>query len=175
MKWLVALVFFLLSATHLVAKEPETVPFLDLERYLGKWYEIAHLPNVFQASCARGSFATYRRLVNGQIEVRNECVKADGSVERIVGVARVEDKKTQSKLGVSFFEVMGIRPFWGDYWVLGIGDSYQFSVVGDRNRKYAWILSRTPKLSDTDLKAALQILSRNGFETDKLKYTKQTD
>ncbi len=172
MKWLITLVCLFICATGLVAQDPETIGFLDLNRYTGKWYEIAHLPNVFQARCVGGSMATYRRLPNGQIEVKNECIKADGGIERVTGLARIEDKQTQSKLAVSFFEVLGVRPFWGDYWVLGVGDAYQYSVVGDRSRKYAWILSRTPKLPDADLKAALATLSQNGYKIDQLRYTK---
>lgn len=170
-----AIVFsFLIGiAGPVFSKDPEVINYLDLNRYTGKWYEIAHLPNIFQARCVGNSTATYRRLPDGMIEVKNECDRADGKTERVIGVARIDDKKTQSKLSVSFFEVFGARPFWGDYWVLGIGDDYQFSVVGDRSRKYAWVLSRTPTLPDADLKRALAILEKNGYQTNKLTYTKQ--
>jgi apolipoprotein D and lipocalin family protein len=153
--------------------EPTVVNRIDLARYSGKWFEIAHLPNFFQKQCVRGTTAEYTPLKSGMIEVCNTCIQKDGKESRIIGVARVDDPVRNSKLGVSFFEVLGIRPVWGDYWILGIGDRYQYSVVGDRSRKYAWILGREKQLSQKDLDAALAILSTNGFDISKLEYTVQ--
>ena len=166
------LMLLILLPIALSAKEPEVVPYLDLKRYTGKWFEVAHLPNVFQEKCISGSTATYRLMDNGMIEVKNECTTADGSKANIVGVARIDDKKTQSKLSVSFVEVLGFNLFWGDYWVLGIDSKYAYAVVGDRSQKYAWILSRTPTLSIENTKNALEILKQNGFDETQLKFTK---
>lgn len=166
------LMILMLLPMTISAKEPDVVPYLDIKRYEGKWFEIASIPNIFQEKCVSGSNATYSLLNNGMIEVKNECTKADGLKHQIVGIARIDDKKTQSKLSVSFVEIFGVRPFWGDYWVLGIDSKYNYAVVGDRNRKYAWILSRTPILSSENTKNAVEILKNNGFDDTKLKFTK---
>lgn len=164
----------LLFCTSLLAKDPEVIPYLDINKYTGTWYEIALLPNIFQSDCASRSSAKYTRLPNGEIKVENECYTNTGAIKKVSGIARITDPKTQSKLSVSFVDFLGIRPFWGDYWVLGIGDQYQYSVVGGRDRNYAWILSRTPTLSQADLDNARSILKKNGYRTDKLKLTPQS-
>ncbi|NBV41260.1 hypothetical protein EBR96_00605 [bacterium] len=155
---------------HVFGKDPQVISKLELKRYTGLWYQIAHLPNFFQKSCVKGSTAEYRLLESGYIEVCNKCKKADGSTQSVTGLARVENPPQNSKLSVSFVEVLGFRPIWGDYWVLGIGPNYEYSVVGDRSRKFAWILGRTPKLDKEMLEDALSVLKENGFDTSKLTY-----
>lgn len=170
-----SLMAILAIAKPIIANDPVTVPKIELNRYIGSWYEIARLPNFFQNKCTRNTTATYKLLDSGLIEVCNSCTAVDGKIIQAKGVARVDDKKQNSKLSVSFFEILGVRPVWGDYWILGIADDYRFSVVGDRSRKYAWILSRTPQLSAADLSTAIGILKSNGFNTQLLITTPQAD
>lgn len=164
---------FLSLPFPIFAKDPDVIQKLDLNRYIGKWYEIARLPNFFQKQCIQNTQTRYRMLETGAIEVCNTCLNLDRREEKAVGVAKIQDPAVSAKLSVSFFDVLGFRPVWGDYWVLGIGPNYEYSVVGDRNRHYAWILSRTPQLATEDLKDALSVLTKNGYSVEKLIYTPQ--
>ena len=119
----------------------EVVPHVDLEKYLGKWYEIAHLPFRFENDCTDIT-ATYSLSKDGNVSVLNECLK-DGKLKRAKGKAKVVDKISGAKLKVTFF-----WPFYGDYWIIDLGKDYNYAVVGTPNRKYLWILSRTPHMDD---------------------------
>ncbi len=122
--------------------ELQTVPKVELSRYLGTWYEIASIPQSFQKGCT-ATRATYSLKADGEIEVVNRCRKGslDGPEDVATGRARVTDTATNSKLEVSFF-----GPFWGPYWVIQLGDEYEYAVVGHPGRDYLWILSRTPTM-----------------------------
>ena len=170
-----SLMVILAIAKPIIANDPITVPKIELNRYVGSWYEIARLPNFFQNKCTRNTTATYKLLDSGLIEICNTCTAVDGKIIQAKGIARIDDKKQNSKLSVSFFEILGVRPVWGDYWILAIADDYRFSVVGDRSRKYAWILSRTPQLTARDLSTAIDTLKSNGFDTQLLITTPQSD
>jgi apolipoprotein D and lipocalin family protein len=119
----------------------EVVPHVELKKYLGKWYEIAHLPARFQEGCT-DTTATYTLSEDGSISVLNEC-RRRGKVKQAKGKAIVVDKNSGAKLKVTFF-----WPFYGDYWIINLGQAYDYAVVGTPNRKYLWILSRTPQMDD---------------------------
>ena len=93
----------------------QTVPHVDLTRYVGRWYEIARYPTRFEKDCASDVTATYAQLSGGKIEVLNECRKADGQTKRSKGTANVVDKRTNAKLKVTFF-----WPFSGNYWIIDL-------------------------------------------------------
>lgn len=139
----------------------ETVTKVDLEKYLGKWYEIAHLPAKFQEGCNETT-ATYSLLGNGIISVLNEC-KKNGKVKTARGKAKIDDKTTNAKLKVTFF-----WPFYGDYWIIKLGQDYEYAVVGTPNRKYLWILSRTPQMDDKLFSEILEFVRVKGFNTANL-------
>ena len=139
------------------------VPEVNLERYAGRWYEIARIPNRFQKQCAHGTMAEYTLREDGQITVVNECVKEDGSLDVAKGIAKVTGPAT---LKVSFVSFLGWRPIWGDYWVIGLDEGYAWSVVGTPNRKYGWILARTPTLDEPTLERIFAILEQNGYQRD---------
>jgi apolipoprotein D and lipocalin family protein len=140
-----------------------TVSYVDLNKYAGKWYEIAKIPNRFQKGCVRNTTAEYKLREDGNIAVINKCIEDDGSVNEAEGLAKVVDEKTNSKLKVSFVSIFGIHLFWGDYWIIGLDKNYEYAVVGHPDRKYGWILSRTPKLSEEKLQEAYTILKENGY------------
>ncbi len=152
---------------------PSTVPKVVLNKYAGLWYEIAKIPNSFQDQCACGTTAEYKIDEDGEIEVTNKCYDEDGEPDIAEGVAKVVDKKTNAKLEVSFVSFLGIRPFWGDYWIIGLDENYGWAVVGTPNRKYGWILSRTPSLPDETIEAIYDILKSNGYNPDDFEKTKQ--
>lgn len=147
--------------------EPEVVNHVDLKKYAGLWYEIAKIPNRFQKHCKSGTTAQYKLMDDGKIEIINSCIDEDGERDDANGIARLVDASSNAKLEVSFVSVLGINLFWGDYWILGLGMDYDYAVIGTPTRKYGWILSRTPKLSDEKLKDAFEILRTQGYDTKK--------
>ena len=145
-----------------------TVSVVDLDRYLGKWYEIARYPNRFQKQCVGDTTATYSLREDGKVVVVNICRKADGSLSNAKGTARVVDNQTKAKLKVTFF-----WPFSGDYWIIGLDPDYRWAVVGEPTRKYLWILAREPHMSDAEYSKALQIVREKGFDEHRLQMTLQ--
>jgi apolipoprotein D and lipocalin family protein len=139
----------------------EVVPHVELNRYLGTWYEIAHLPAKFQEGCSETK-ATYTLSEKGSITVLNQCVRK-GKVTQAKGKAKVVDKNTGAKLKVTFF-----WPFYGDYWIIKLGQDYDYAVVGTPNRKYLWILSRTPQMSDTLFSQLTEFVKSKGFDAGNL-------
>lgn len=127
---------------------PQVVKNFDLQRYLGRWYALAHIPTSFERGCAKGTTATYTLFPNGQIEVVNECLDAKGQKKVIRGRAWVPDPQEPAKLKVSFVNLFGFWLFAGDYWVIELAPDYSYAVVGHPARKYGWILSRTPTLDE---------------------------
>lgn len=170
-----ALAFALLAAacaTEPGPNTPRTVGQVDLGRYVGSWYEIARFPTSFQDN--RGLrcedvTATYTRRDDGRIDVVNRCRNAlAGGAERVAEGVAYSASPGNDRLRVSFF-----RPFYGDYWVLGLDPEYRWAVVGAPGRDYLWILSRTPAMAASDYAAAVAIAQREGFDTARLQRTAQ--
>ena len=141
-----------------------TVARVDLDRYLGLWHEQAKIPNRFQDQCVRDTRAEYAALPDGRIRVLNSCVNAEGLREQAEGVARVTDPGTGAKLEVSFFSILGWRPVWGDYWVIGLDPDYRWAVVGTPGRGYGWVLSRAPELDPGEWAAVDALLRERGYD-----------
>jgi apolipoprotein D and lipocalin family protein len=139
----------------------EVVPHVELKRYLGKWYEIAHLPARFQKDCT-DTTATYTLSEDGSISVLNEC-RRNGKAKQAKGKAKVVDKNTGAKLKVTFF-----WPFYGDYWIINLGKNYEYAVVGTPNRKYFWILNRTPQMDDNLFSQLIEFAKSKGFDVTNL-------
>ena len=161
------------------AQEPgpvRTVDTVDLDRYVGDWFEVARLPNRVQRDCAGDVRARYTRRPDGRIDVLNQCRTADGSLTGAQGVARVVDPRTSARLKVRFAPaVLSFLPMvWGDYWVLGLAGDYSWAVVGSPDREYLWILSRTPAIEAKRYEAALAVARANGFAIDQLVTTRQS-
>ena len=147
----------------------EAVSHINLDRYLGKWYEIASFPQWFQKGCVASS-ATYTLRPDGEIEVLNQCRKEtlDGKLKTAKGKAWVVDRKTNAKLKVRFF-----WPFSGDYWIIDIGENYQYAVVGHPKRNYLWILSRTPQMDPAVYDGILERLRKQQYDLNRLRKTLQ--
>ena len=90
-------------------------------------------------------------------------------------MAKVVDKNTNAKLEVSFVSFLGIRPFWGDYWIIGLDENYQWAVVGTPSRKYGWILSRTPKLPDDTIEEIFSLLKSQNYNPADFEMSKQKE
>ncbi len=172
----VVLVLVAMLAGQAAAQAPVTaVPGVDLERYLGTWYEVARYPNWFQQKCVGDVQAIYARRSDGRLSVTNRCRTKDGAVSQALGVAKVADPKSRAKLKVRFAPaLLSFLPMvWGDYWVLGLADDYSWVTVGTPDRKYLWILARVPAPDPVGLQRALDAARANGFDTDRLVTTPQ--
>ena len=146
----------------------QAVPYVDLARYVGRWYEIARYPNRFEKDCASNVTATYTQLSDGKIEVLNECRKADGQLKRSKGTAMVLDKGTNAKLKVTFF-----WPFSGNYWIIDLAPDYSYAVIGEPDRNYLWILSRTSVLTESTYGEIITRVRELGYDPSKLMRTRQ--
>ena len=152
-----------------------TVDSVDLLQYLGKWYEIAAIPQSFQKQCIGNTTAVYDTAEDGLISVVNTCDTASGSPSIANGRAKVVDKNSNSKLKVTFVNFFGWKfLLGGDYWILAIGEKYSYAVVAAPGRDYAWILSRTPNMTGEQIIEANHVLVTQGFDTCKLISTIQT-
>jgi apolipoprotein D and lipocalin family protein len=158
-------------------QDVKPVPQLDLDRYLGVWYEIAAIPQYFQRNCVRDVQATYAKAENALIEVRNECTTESGEKQGASGRARMTDPAITSKLEVTFVRLFGDWRFWigGDYWVIGLDEDYRWAVVGHPSRKYAWVLSRTRTQDATQWARIDGALTQNGYDRCTLLISPQTE
>ena len=147
-----------------------TVDYVEVDRYLGEWFEIARLPNRFEKNC-EGVTAQYSRRDDGLLKVVNTCRQGapDGKEKRAKGRAKIVDEVTNAKLKVSFF-----GPFWGDYWIIDLADDYSYAVVGEPSGRFLWILARTSSLSQIELSTILARLQEVGYNTDALYFTKHS-
>jgi len=165
------LVIFLISLFVSGCKTQETmintttVRTLDLDKYLGKWYEIARYDNSFERGLV-GVTANYSMRDDGKIRVLNSGYKGSlqGTYKQSVGKAKIPNPKEEpGKLKVSFFWF-----FYGDYYVLELDSNYQWAVVGSSTDKYLWILSRTPQISEELYQQLLQKIKARGYDTSSL-------
>jgi apolipoprotein D and lipocalin family protein len=147
------------------------VPSVELNRYAGGWYEIARIPNRFQRQCARHTIAQYGLRPDGRLSVLNQCIKRSGNVDQATGVAKVVDPVSNSRLKVSLVSFLGWRPFWGDYWVIGLDHDYRWAVVGSPDRRYGWVLSRTPRLDDASMGSIRELLERQGYAWSRFEHS----
>jgi apolipoprotein D and lipocalin family protein len=160
----------LLAACQSTHPPMDVVADVDLERYTGKWYEIASFPQYFQRGCVASS-ATYSLREDGRIDVLNECrdESFDGKLRQAEGVAWVVDpSESTAKLKVQFF-----WPFSGDYWIIALDPDYQYSVIGHPTREYLWILSRTPTMQPDRYARVLEQIESHGYTLDRLNRTPQ--
>lgn len=151
-------------------KENEPLPVapeVDLERYQGKWFEIARLPARFERKCMGDVTAEYVLRGDGTVQVVNTCRNWGGVWKKAKGVATTRDRRgPKSKLRVRFF-----WPFYGDYWILQLDPGYQWALVGTPDRRYLWILSRKPELDGGIYAQLLSKARQLGFDVDKVRRT----
>lgn len=153
----------------------ETVEFVDLNKYLGKWHEVASIPQSFQKKCIRNTTAEYSFAEKNRLRVLNSCEMADGNRMVAEGRAKIADTKSNSKLKVTFLKIGGwIFAASGDYWILDIDADYQIALIGDPSREYAWILSRTPVLSKEKFAQSEAHFRSQGYDTCKILMSVQT-
>jgi apolipoprotein D and lipocalin family protein len=164
LRWIVALACLALSGC---SYEPlDVAPQVDLARFQGKWFEIAKLPRTTQSSCT-GTTAFYT-LRNGGLDVTNECRRGKLDGEVASSAARVDTTgEGTAKLSIQ------IGVFSGDYWILEVGEHYEYAVIGVPSREYLWIMSRTPTLDQTVLDGIVSRMTAKKFPMSRLEHTVQ--
>lgn len=152
-----------------ISQPLQTVPYVDLKKYAGMWYEIASFPQRFQKGC-NGTTAEYTLTDKGFVIVENRCNKdsINGKQSYIKGKAFVVENSGNAKLTVQFF-----WPFRGKYWIIDLAEDYSYAVVGHPNKKYLWILSRSPAMDDRVYQQIISRIEENGFDLSKIKLTQQ--
>ena len=170
-KFTLSIIFLALSLTAQSSNELQTVSSVNIDSYMGKWYEYARYSNSFQRKCG-GTTAEYK-LIGHKVQVINTCERLDkeGKLQVAQGTALISDTATNSKLKVSFvpfFQRWGW--FGGKYWIIELGDNYEYAVVGEPNRKFLWILSRTKNLPQETYDYLIDRLENvHHYDTSKLK------
>lgn len=155
--------------------EPKAVDAIDVQKYAGRWYEVARLPMYFQRNCASDVQAKYSLNSDKTIKVRNQCMNKEGKLDVSEGVAYPQNDGN-SQLKVSFLP-KGLRwvPFSkGDYWVLRVDEDYQVALVGGPSHRYLWLLSRTPDMDEAVIEDYLNTAKAQGYDLSKLIRTKHT-
>ncbi len=151
------------SCSGVGPEEIKTAEGVDIIRYMGVWHEIARLPNSFENADLRNVKAAYMLDSDGTVRVVNSGIDADGKRRCAEGRAYAPDKSDFSKLRVSFF-----WPFHGDYYILELAPDYSWALVGGRDKRYLWVLSRSASLPETTLSRILGLARRRGYDTSKL-------
>lgn len=139
----------------------QTVKDVNVQKYMGTWYEIARYEQFFEKGC-RDINATYSLKSDGKIKVLNQCIKEDSRLSQAFGTAYAVDA-SNVKLKVTFF-----WPFYGDYWIVMLGDRYEYAVIGEPSRNYFWILSRTKVLDETTRQKILSQMKIFGYDPSRL-------
>jgi apolipoprotein D and lipocalin family protein len=156
----------------------DAVPNIDVPRYMGKWYEIARLPNGFQTMCESTVSATYAQKPNGLLSVSNACKKSDGTITSVEGEARqARGSQQNSKLQVRFAPawLSWLPMVWGDYWIIDLAPDYSYAVIGEPSRAYLWILSRTPTMDAALYEKIIVGAAGKGFDVTKVQKTTQIE
>lgn len=151
------------------SEEPLPVAYIDQERYLGLWHEQARLPNSFEEGCQRAT-AEYSVRDDGLIAVVNTCFQANGEQRVARGRARPAGEAGEGKLEVSFF-----GPFWANYWVLDRDENYAWSIVGEPEGRYLWVLTRQRELTPAQRAAFEQRITELGFRPAELVWAPQDE
>jgi apolipoprotein D and lipocalin family protein len=146
----------------------QPVSTLDLDRYAGRWHEIAHLPMFFQRKCLGGVTASYTPVSDGTIHIHNSCRTRRGT-QAVDGVAKIVDGQPAA-FKVRFAPAwLGWLPrAWAEYWVIDVAPDYQWAVIGSPSRKYLWVLARRPDMHRALFESILDRAHRRGYAVEKL-------
>lgn len=169
MNFFIVLMLFAVVLSGGGCKNTSTIPAVanfDIDRYCGKWYEIARLPNWFERGMSNVT-AHYSKLPDGTVKVVNSGVR-NGKKVSVFGIARLRGKTDQGELEVCFQ-----APFWGSYRIIDLKGDYTVAVVCGRRFDHLWILARSPFVPEEDLSKILAKLRNYGFAVEKLEFTGQ--
>lgn len=160
------------TTAHATEQAPalQTIERVNLQRYMGVWHEIARYPNRFQRQCVGPSSATYALQSDGTVQVLNRCQTREGQWDEALGQARQLGGPESARLQVRFAPAwLSFLPMvWGDYWIVALGDDYDWVVVSEPRREYLWVLSRQPGWSSAQQEAMKARLQQLGFDPARL-------
>jgi apolipoprotein D and lipocalin family protein len=142
---------------------PSTVPWVDLQRFSGRWYEIARIPYFTQRRCVGNVISDYHLTHDGLLHVDNYCLRKNGQTGQTRGLARVVDPATNARLQISFRALYGVHVFWDDYWIIGLGSAYDYALIGEPTRQRGWILARTAHPESAQISDWLAEFGAKGF------------
>ena len=162
--FLMAIAAMLFAGCESAKVDNSTVKSVDLNRYLGNWYEIARFDHSFERGMEY-AMAHYTMRDDGKIDVLNTGIK-DGRAKAAKGIAKTTNQ--QGLLRVSFF-----GPFFSDYRIMMLDENYQYVLVGGSTNRFLWILSRTPQLDEATLSLILAEAEHRGYDTTRLLWVKQ--
>jgi apolipoprotein D and lipocalin family protein len=147
----------------------EYVKSLDIQRYMGTWYEIARFPHKFEKNLV-GVTATYTLNSNGSIKVVNSghFLTLGGKMQNAVGRGKLAGKEKNGHLKVSFFLF-----FYADYYIMSLDDNYKWALIGSKSDKYLWILSRTPQMDQNIYNQVLDKARQMGYDLSLLQEVPQ--
>ena len=151
----------------------EAVASVDVERYMGLWYEIARYPTSFQKDC-EGTTAEYSLREDGRVDVVNTCRfgTKDGEPRSAEAVARVMDGSNGARIAVNFAPIP-LPAGRGNYWIIHLDEGYQHALIGEPSGRFLWMLSRTPTVTP-EVRAELDAAATAaGYDLSMLKETEQ--
>jgi apolipoprotein D and lipocalin family protein len=167
---LALIAFTAIAPAHAEPAPLQSVPSVDVLRYMGTWHEIAKYPNWFQRKCASSTQATYTLQADGRVQVLNRCKTDKGEWTEALGAARQIGGPNSPRLKVRFApEWLSFIPLvWGDYWIIDLDPDYQWVVVSEPKREYLWILARTPQMPAATYQDLLGKLLDRGFDLKRI-------
>jgi apolipoprotein D and lipocalin family protein len=175
---LLGLYFWMASSVQAQASSSAlpTVSNVVLDRYAGRWYEVARLPMWFERKCIGDVSATYTVRADQRIDVLNRC-RTETGVISAQGIAEIPDPAYPGQLRVRFAPdwLSWLPVVWGDYWIIDLDPQYRWVLVGAPSRDYLWILSRTPRLDVQVVTALKQKAATLGFSVDTMIAVENTE
>ena len=170
MKTLILSLLFLVSCSTTKNPGQTTVEFVDLERFMGNWFEVARYVTPLQNECGAAKI-TYK-MKKKEIEMIHACHEKIGKktkVKRVTGLGEVSDMKTNAKWKVSYLPVFkNWHMFASSIWIVSLDPDYQYAILGHPTHKHLWILSRTPEISPEKYEELLAIAQSKGYKTKEL-------
>lgn len=160
----VLIVILLFAPAAICGTELKTVDYVDIPRFMGDWYVIAIIPNFVEKN-AYNSIESYRLNEDGTIATTYtfRIGAPDGKKKVMHPKGKIYDTKTNAEWRMRVF-----WPFWAKYLIIDLADDYRYTAIGVPNRKWLWIMSRSPQMSDEDYSRVLQNLEKQGYELDKI-------
>ncbi len=149
-----------------------TASYVEIERYVGKWYAITSLPQFFSRGCIAQS-AEYEILSPNSVSVLNTCFKRNGKTSTITGKAVVVNPNTNAELEVTFDNFFTrLFKVKGDYTIIKLDPDYEYVMVGSKDRKSLWIMARETTMPAKVLQEYVDFASSIGFDVSKLEDSK---
>ncbi|TAM59984.1 hypothetical protein EPN52_06180 [bacterium] len=164
-----AMIYRSTHSTSELLPELRTVPYVDLGRYQGRWFEIAKYPTPFQGTCAKNTTAEYVVRNCGGLAVENRCTTAEGRTRSARAVASVVDDESNAKLRLKYSPIAPAA----DYWIVDLDQEYRYAVIGEPQRRFLWILARTPALDEQTFEDICSRLREQLYDPARLERTPQ--